>query len=268
MTVGDGLRVESWGARFDVCCEDPALVRALGEALPPGSKSTPVPESEARAAHRFVVGRDGVLSLDGAVVTRLPGDRSRIVQPLSAALRDHVAQHAPSVVFVHAGVVGSPAGVIVIPGRSHSGKTTLVQALLRQGASYFSDEFAVVDRDGLIHPFPKPLSVRTVRRPRHGVPVPVSACQTTDAPGRPALILVTRYRSGATWAPEPLSVGAAVLAILDNTVVARSRPRAAMATAVRVAAGASALKGPRGEADEAASRILSMIDQAVELTPD
>src|SRR6267142_2744385 len=45
-------------------------------------------------------------------------------------------------------------------GRSLSGKTTLVRELLRRGATYYSDEFAVVDDFGNIHPFPRPLGIR------------------------------------------------------------------------------------------------------------
>jgi uridine kinase len=41
---------------------------------------------------------------------------------------------------------------IAIPGRSFSGKTSLVTALVRAGAVYYSDEFAVIDRDGLVRP--------------------------------------------------------------------------------------------------------------------
>src|SRR5207249_2434643 len=63
-------------------------------------------------------------------------------------------------VFLHAGVVGWRGRAIVIPGRSWSGKTTLVAALVRAGATYFSDEYAVLDRQGRVHPYPKPLSVR------------------------------------------------------------------------------------------------------------
>ncbi|WP_157871812.1 hypothetical protein [Gloeothece verrucosa] len=62
--------------------------------------------------------------------------------------------------FVHAGVVGWRGRAIVIPGRSFSGKTTLAAALVKAGAIYYSDEYAVIDRDGLVHPYPRPLCIR------------------------------------------------------------------------------------------------------------
>ena len=78
-----------------------------------------------------------------------------------------VAELAPQLIFVHAGVVGWRGRAIVIPGRSYSGKSTLVAALLRAGATFYSDEFAVLDREGNVHPFPRLLSLR---RPEGGRP--------------------------------------------------------------------------------------------------
>jgi hypothetical protein len=64
-----------------------------------------------------------------------------------------VAEHAPDHLFVHAGVVGWEGRAIVMPGTSFAGKTTLVRAWLEAGATYYSDEFAVLDRAGRVHPF-------------------------------------------------------------------------------------------------------------------
>src|SRR4029450_1319780 len=71
-----------------------------------------------------------------------------------------VAEHAPHHLFVHAGVVGWEGRAIVMPGASFAGKTTLVQAWLERGATYYSDEFAVLGRAGRVHPFARPLAIR------------------------------------------------------------------------------------------------------------
>ena len=81
-------------------------------------------------------------------------------QALAAHAEFVVAEHAPDHLFVHAGVVGWEGRAIVIPGSSFAGKTTLVQAWLEAGAAYYSDEFAVIDRDGHVHPFARPLAIR------------------------------------------------------------------------------------------------------------
>jgi hypothetical protein len=50
---------------------------------------------------------------------------------------------------------------VILPGRSMSGKTSLVAALVKAGATYFSDEYAVLDKLGMVHPYIKTLSLRT-----------------------------------------------------------------------------------------------------------
>ena len=60
----------------------------------------------------------------------------------------HVAEQASRRVFVHAGAVGWNGRAIVLPGQTRSGKTTLVAALVRAGATYYSDEYAVIDTQG------------------------------------------------------------------------------------------------------------------------
>jgi len=70
-----------------------------------------------------------------------------------------VATLAKGLIFVHAGVVGWQNRAIVIPGRSLSGKTTLVLALVEAGTDYYSDEYALFDSEGRVHAYwrlPKP----------------------------------------------------------------------------------------------------------------
>lgn len=66
-------------------------------------------------------------------------------------------------VMIHAGVVTWRGAAIVLPGASGAGKTSLVIELVRLGARYYSDEFAIVDAGGRVFPYARPLCVR--RRP-------------------------------------------------------------------------------------------------------
>ena len=78
-----------------------------------------------------------------------------------------VAQRSRQMLFVHAGVVGWRGLAIVIPGRSHAGKSTLVAELVRRGAVYYSDEFAVLDETGRVHPYRRtPVLRDDERRPQ------------------------------------------------------------------------------------------------------
>ena len=155
--------------------------------------------------------------------------------------------------FVHAGVVGWRGRAIVIPGASLSGKSSLVAALVRAGATYYSDysdEYAVFDARGRVHPFPTALSIRdgTNGKPRRCA-VEALGGRSGVAPLPVGLVVITTYRAGAAWRGRPLSPGRAMLELLRHTVPARRRPRSAIATLRTVAASATVLKGVRGEAE-------------------
>lgn len=166
-----------------------------------------------------------------------------------------IASRSRKLLFVHAGVVSWRGQAIVIPGPSRSGKTTLVQALLGAGASYYSDEFALIDSAGSVHPFPRPLSIR-----RNGSITRIAAAQLgapqATACARIDSVILTRYAHGIEWRPRVLSHGQGVLGILQNTVAARRYPELALTALQRAIRQAQVLGGMRGEAEEAAYLIL------------
>jgi hypothetical protein len=178
------------------------------------------------------------------------------IDALEAAIRLTIAEHAPERVFVHAGVVAWKNRAIVVPGRSFSGKSTLVAALVRAGATYYSDEYAVCRDSGVIEPFDKPLELRHEgSREQYAVDVPMPGGDRAPIPA--GLILVTRYAPGAAWRPRERSKGAGVLALLENTVCARSAPERALHALSAAVRSAIVLEGDRGDADETAAAVLA-----------
>lgn len=180
---------------------------------------------------------------------------------LDAQIRAQIALLAPDHVFVHAGVVAVGDRAVVLPGRTFAGKTTLTRALVQEGATYYSDEFAVLDGAGLVHPYPKPLSIRhadgtgrTTETLAHSL-----GATTGDTAVPIALIAVTTYRPGATLQPEPLNAGAALLALLGNTIPARTRPKQSLAALKAAVQGATAWKSDRGEAQVTAREIFRQL---------
>ena len=143
-----------------------------------------------------------------------------------------------------------------------SGKSTLVNELIKAGATYYSDEYAVCDARGRVHPYPKPLALR---KEGDVLPKPVRA---GTMPGRPVvkplpvgLVVLTSYRSGARWRPRRLSHGRAVIELLNHTIPARMEPGRALATLKQVAAGALVLKGVRGEAGQMIDTLLARANE-------
>ncbi|MDX1520717.1 MAG: hypothetical protein R3264_03755, partial [Anaerolineae bacterium] len=74
------------------------------------------------------------------------------------------------------------------------------------------------------------------------------------------LIVASKFEAGATWRPQTLSPSRAMLALLDNTICARSNPGFAIPILGRVAGQALALTGKRGEADTVAPALLDLLD--------
>jgi hypothetical protein len=146
---------------------------------------------------------------------------------------------------------------ILIPGSSFSGKTTLVKHLVAAGARYYSDEYAVLDGRGRVHPYPRPLGLRSQDATiTEKIRVEDLGGASGSKPIPVGLIVATSFKSGATWRPRKLSAGKGVLELLSHTVSARRRPQLALTTLPKVAANARILKGVRGEAEKTAEAIL------------
>src|SRR5205823_9671727 len=161
-----GFSLKTYGIRIGIRSNDPIGLARVCNHLPHDWDRTP--SSVVDRLYSIIIGGKG----PRASVTRfslLYGDHVRLARSvdvdevfdiLESDLRLVVAEFARHRVFVHAGVVGWKGKAIVIPGRSFSGKSTLVAELVRAGATYYSDEYAVVDPQGRVHPYPKPLSLR------------------------------------------------------------------------------------------------------------
>lgn len=187
-------------------------------------------------------------------------DLDNVLDILESHLNRYVAETAPRHVFVHAGVVGWKGKAILIPGKTLSGKSTLVAALVRAGATYLSDEYAVLDARGRVHPYPKALSLRSAptARPIRRTPQELGAV-VGQKPLPVGLVISSKYQQGSRWRPKALTPGQGALELLANTIPARGRPHEVMSVLTQVMAGARALKGPRGEAEEMIPSLLETI---------
>ncbi|MGZ4796533.1 MAG: hypothetical protein ACXV8T_11615 [Acidimicrobiia bacterium] len=244
--------VEGFGARIELRASD-VLVERVARLLPTGvevRRASRPDRHDAPAACidvRFRGAGRADVSVDGELVATL-SDRDQVVARTVSELHLALAAHARDGLFVHAGVVAWQGAAIVVPGPSMSGKSSLVHALVAHGADHFSDEYAVLDAAGSVHPYPKPLSIR---RPGCGVdsvaPETIGRVGTSSAPV--ALIVATTFRPGVPWCPDDLVGVRAVMPLVHNTVAARSRPEAMLEAVAAVAAsGVVCLRGERPDA--------------------
>jgi hypothetical protein len=268
-----GISFVSYGARIGIRVNDSAVLAKLPDHLPPGWKLSPSPIVDSlysvvvSGSEQHARVRRYSLLYGGAARLARTMDPNEVFETLESSLHFSVAVGARRRIFVHAGVVGWRGRAIVIPGRSMSGKTTLVAELVRAGAIYYSDEFAVFDAHGRVHPYARPLMVREAAQARQTkYPVETLGGRAGTKPLLVSLVAITAFHAGATWRPRVLTPGQALLALLDNTVLARLRPGIALKYLQPVALGATVLKGRRGEAREIAERLLNEMEKSMPVT--
>jgi hypothetical protein len=258
-----GFSLKSYGVRVGIRSNDPVALDRVCQHLPSEWESLNSPVVD--RLYSLLIGGNGQranerrlnsLYADHERLAR-SSDLDGIFETLESDLRLFVAELAKHRVFVHAGVVGWKGQAIVIPGRSYSGKSTLVAELVRAGATYYSDEYAVLDPRGRVHPFSKPLELREEGEFKQTrITAAELGGESGSKPLPVRLVLMTHFKSGAHWRPRKLSAGRGVLEMLFNTVSARRSPEKALATLQRVAAQADVLKGVRGNAAEVVKAVL------------
>jgi hypothetical protein len=262
---GQIVSVKAFGVGVSVEVRDPSLLDAVRAILPPTARPCSPRDVEASFA---LATRDGLCSiLQGETKVVSDVDPRVALGVLDSKIRAAVSTGATERVFIHAGAVAVADRAIVIPGRSFSGKTTLVRALIEAGASYFSDEYAVLDADGRVHPYPKPLSIRengsrvaTSEVPAHSLGAGIGDTAVTVG-----LVVLTSFEPGATWAPSEGTPSDAALAMFEHAVAARLDPKRVMGAVSKAAAEAQLLEGQRGEASETAAALLALVASGSEV---
>jgi hypothetical protein len=170
-----------------------------------------------------------------------------------------VAEHARRCVFVHAGCAVWQGRAIVLPGRTLSGKSSLTAALVKAGATYYSDEYVVLDPRGQVRPYARALSIRPYAGgPATRVPVEEIGGKAGRGPVPVGLVAHLQY-GGDEPGIESVSRGRSVLHLVDNAIAAQSRPQAVMTALVAAVETALTVAGTRADADDAARRLLELL---------
>jgi hypothetical protein len=187
-------------------------------------------------------------------------DAGEVYDRLELDMQLYVASQAPKRVFIHAGVVGWKGKAILIPGRSFTGKSTLVRALIEAGATYYSDEYAVLDHKGRVHPYPCPLKIRDeTGRARLQWSVDQLGATIGRKPIPVGMVVSGEYKANARWRPRRLSPGRGALELFNHAVSARQEPARDLAAIRQVVSHAPVFRGSRGEAKEIAKQILDKL---------
>jgi hypothetical protein len=265
------LSFENQQARVRVCVNSPLALELVERILPVGSRivrsHSPDVSFSLSIATGVGTGDAPHCLYRGTRLLQSSPDLEPLLQGVASRLRYAVAKHARSSVFVHAGVVGWQDRAILLPGPSMSGKSSLVAALLRAGAEYYSDEYAIIGARGLVHPCAKPLGLRAPGEKSRPFTPEALGARVGTRPLAVSLIVSTSYSPGTPFEPRARGPSHGLMILVANTVVIRQRPRFALDRLATVAGAATTLEGVRGDADEAAAWLLrSSHTQAVRPT--
>jgi len=264
----DGIAFNAYGLRIGIRVDKAWALEPLMEAVPVGA--TPAKRPHVDYLYSIIVaGGDGPHPRRFNLIY---GDAFRIgkserfddiVEAMEQEISLFIGEMSKNRIFIHSGVVGWKGRAILLPGPTRSGKSTMVAALVRAGARYYSDEFAVIDQKGRVHPFARPLALRREGDLR-GQPVDI-----TELGGRAGCkplpvgaIAFAPYEQGATWMPRVLSPGEALLALLENTLSARSYTERALAVLGEMTGDVPVVSGSRGEAEETVADLLRIAQSA------
>ena len=257
---GPGRCVLGWGvaARLSASTED--LLQRLLRAMPTGFRATLGPGRGRRFAVRRV-GRNLEFAVGGQI--RFLGRTKRgFASAVADALETLASTDSRRFAFIHAGGVAIDGRAILLPGRSHSGKSTLVEAFLRRGALYLSDDMTPVDGRLRAHPFPRPLGIR----PKAGgmpqrTPIARLGARPADRAIPVALVWCGSFDPLAARPTFKLRQGLAAFAeLLPHAPGAQIRPEVVIPIFTRIAAHVPVYSGVRGEAGQMVDTILRRLD--------
>ncbi len=188
-------------------------------------------------------------------------DRPEQLIPELTRTVDDVAIHRLSGLWaVHAGVVQWQNRALLLPGGSHAGKSTLVVELLRRGATYFSDEYALFDRDGRVHPYPRPLLVRNGSPMQRPFLAEEFGAATGRRPASLGWIAFLTWKPEEAWRVTPIPQSAALIDLLRNTPHILEETPDLIRVFERAIAGAQCFAGSRPDAQSAVDSILALIE--------
>ena len=189
-------------------------------------------------------------------------DLDLAIASLDAHVQSAIGLHAPDHTFINAGVVAYRDGAILLPGEVLSGKRTLVAALVKAGCVRYSDDYAVIDNEGLVVPYLRPKRPGNLHMPVRNGGSPDYPAESALPPLPIAAVVSAPYWPDSGWNPRRLTPGEAVLALVSRAEAVSERPDGAF-QAITVALGSEpvAFEGNRGEAHAVAPLLLAQLER-------
>jgi hypothetical protein len=194
---------------------------------------------------------------------------------VAAVLMDEVARALVSdsrgLVF-HAAAVAWRDSVVVLPGRTGAGKSTLAASLVRRGLTFIGDEIASIDDRHVVQSFPRPFAFKprglavarrwldidattslTLETPVATLVPPGLIGRVAYSPGLPAAAIVfPEWKAEARLEIQPISKAETALRLMACLVNARNLPDHGLPDVVRLARHVPGYRLRYSDADDVA----------------
>jgi hypothetical protein len=195
----------------------------------------------------------------GDVDVAWPVDQQGLVIAVIQAFDENMIYRLRTLKAIHAGAVAFGKRALLMPGSTHAGKSSMVAELLRCGATLLSDEYALIDDAGFVHSYPRSV----LRRDSRGLQSPVlpeelgSSFAAGPVPVR--WILALEFKPESDWEVQEVPQGETLMTLLKNTPHPLAESPEMVDFFMRAVSGARCYRGYRGDARQAADRILEMV---------
>lgn len=186
---------------------------------------------------------------DDGIYWTTASDHQQLAHRVQQLTQMKLTWGSPDAVFLHCAVVRVEDSAWCIPGDSKAGKSTLVKALCSRGALFYSDEYAVLDSDGLVHSYPRPLWTRLSRRQREMTTPEELGWHLGLGPVAVSKVLLCPYRRDARWQPQSLTAQETARETSPFLKVSPERRSAAVERLELSFSRAQCLKGERPDSE-------------------
>lgn len=249
------IAFESFGVPVALTTNEPASIDDLRALVPPHATAC-APDA---VQHRLLLRRTEAGPYDvryeirgGEVLSEhdplawvaTTVERTFALAMVDSYVHSTVALHAPHHAFVQGAVVADGDRALVMPAKPLTGRTTLAKALVEAGLTYVSDEYAVFDREGRVHPYARSLNG--------------TVAEVATEPLQVGAVFITSYWPDAEWQPVRRSSGEGLLSLMSHSVGGQERPDLTLgAMKNAMASEPIVLESRRGEAGDTVAQLLS-----------
>ncbi|MBI3925855.1 MAG: hypothetical protein HY319_09970 [Armatimonadetes bacterium] len=230
----DGLAAEVFGLTIGIRTDRASLFPRLKESLPPGWKPSDAEQTDillsfkaGGATQRKGVRNYYIVYTGWTTVVRTLNEEEALIG-FDRLVEVELAAASRELTFVRAGAVSwNDAAVLICTPRDEH-LTAAVDAFVAAGGRRMSDQFALVDAEGRIHPYGNGFA----------------------EPREPRLVLVVENLGTAGWRGRTLSPGKGTLSLIERTPSATVAPERALEVLPKVAMQSRVVQGKKGTPEE------------------